>query len=135
MRLLPDEFYDNASMEDLQKEFERLQMEFKSDQEKSVLAAELKKFHRTRTLACWHDASTVSNSSHFLVLVNLVFDKAVFYTSEELYEKTGKMHGECMVEENVFLVYANSFIVFCFSFYFLVCALIPNDDITSFGII
>lgn len=36
-----------------------------------------------RTLAKWHDSSSISSASHFLVMLSTVYDPAMFYTNEE----------------------------------------------------
>ena len=47
----------------------------------------VKKFERTRYLACWHDGSSVGNHSHLLVTVNVLYDTASFLSDSEYYLK------------------------------------------------
>ena len=53
----------------------------------SVLKEWLKKFERMRSLQFWHDGSCITNHGHILFCVNVLYDRAVFYTSSEYYEK------------------------------------------------
>ena len=85
LRIKPDMFYTSLEEEELIKEFERLNEKIPS----TAGGAVLKKFHRTRTLACWHDSSSISNSSHFMVMFSTIYDPAIFYTDEEYFLKTG----------------------------------------------
>ena len=81
-RVQHDEFYSNLSDETKNREFDRLN-------EPRGTATVLKRFHRTRTLVCWHDTSAISNASHLLIMFATMYDPAVFYTDEEYFEKTG----------------------------------------------
>ena len=63
----------------------------------------LKKLQRTRNLAFWHDCSTVSNHSHFLMMVITLYDKAIFLTDEEFHEKSGKKTLRILNDMHVFL--------------------------------
>ena len=56
----------------------------------STLLCKLKKFQRTRHLAFWHDGSTLSNHGHLLMMVNCIYDHALYYTDKEIKEKTGQ---------------------------------------------
>ena len=89
LRFLPNEFYENASKNEIKFEYDRLQMRMDESKEELDLVNELKRLQRTRTLACWHDTSSISNASHFLVLINCVYAEAVFYTHDEYVAKTG----------------------------------------------
>lgn len=80
MRVKPDLYYDEMTMENLKFELE-VRLKEKLDDTKD--ASYLKNLHRTRSFACWHDTSCVSNASHFLVLVHVLYDEALFYTDDE----------------------------------------------------
>ena len=54
------------------------------------LQTKLKDIQHTRTLAIWHDHSTILNTGYILFAVWVIYDKAVFLTEEEYREKTGK---------------------------------------------
>ena len=53
---------------------------------KIELSSKLKQLERTRHLMFWHDCSTISNHSHFLVMVGTMYDPAVHYTNQEYYD-------------------------------------------------
>ena len=89
-RFLDDDSYKNPSFEFLLSEFKRIGVDTSPSDDIVTLATQLKSLQRTRTLACWHDTSCISNASHFLVLINCVYDEALFYTDEEYAAKTGK---------------------------------------------
>lgn len=38
----------------------------------------------------WHDGSCISNHSHLLMTVNILYDIGIHYTDEEYYNETGK---------------------------------------------
>ena len=82
-RVQQDDFYEQLAVETKNQEFDRLH-------EPCGSTDDLKRFHRTRTIACWHDTSAISNSSHLLIMFATVYDPAVFYTDKEYFEKTGR---------------------------------------------
>ena len=49
----------------------------------------LKKYERSRHFVTWHDASVIANHGHILFNVHVMYDHAVFYTSDEYKELTG----------------------------------------------
>ena len=53
----------------------------------SDLKERLKTFKRTRNLQLWHDGSCITNHGHILFCINVLYDRAVFYTSLEYYDK------------------------------------------------
>lgn len=91
MRLYNDDEIQNMAKEDVHKEFERLDYPY---QKKSLedLQNILKLFQRQRHMIFWHDGSCISNHSHLLMTVSVLYDQAVFYTDQEYYDKTSK-HG------------------------------------------
>ena len=54
-----------------------------------VLTKKLKAYERTRNLITWHDGSSLSSHSHLLITVACLYDRAVFLTDEEYYQKEG----------------------------------------------
>ena len=90
MRILPDEFYENNSRDDILKEFERIKEHIPSLNNLSLesLSQKLKAIQRTRHFGFWHDGSTLSNHGHLLMMI-VMYDPAIFYTSQEYKEKTG----------------------------------------------
>lgn len=81
-RVKPNEFYDDIDEDTLRNELARIGETGNAD--------DLKRFHRHRTIMCWHDTSGIINSSHFLVMFTTVYDPAVFLTDDEFFEIAGK---------------------------------------------
>ena len=88
MRLNNDAYFDNLTNEEL---FKRLSLIGEVDLNENVndLKQKLKNYERTRNLQVWHDASVIANHGHILFCVNILYDPAVFYTSDEYKEITG----------------------------------------------
>ena len=64
-----------------------------------TLLNRLKNFERSRNLMMWHDCSTISNHSHFLVMVSTIYDPAVYLTNEEYFIKSGqKVNVQATIE-------------------------------------
>ena len=61
-----------------------------SDPSDDQLRAQLALTQRTRTLALWHDHSTILQTGYILFAVWVIYDVAVFLTKEEYMEKHGK---------------------------------------------
>lgn len=89
LRTFPDEYYENISNKELEKEYDRIDEKFDSALTKSELVDKLKSFHRRRHISFWHDGSSISNHGHLLVTVTTTYDTAIFYTDDEYFEKTG----------------------------------------------
>jgi len=90
MRFKLDDFYENPKWDEVTREYNRLGMSV--DTANLDLAAQrLKTLQRQRMFGCWHDTSSISNASHFLVLFCCLYDEAIFYTNEEHLETTGKI--------------------------------------------
>ena len=92
MRIFPDDCYDKTPRTKIIEELQRID-EFSTSMNAlsdTVLYSKLKQLQRTRHLAIWHDGSTLSNHSHLLMMVNVLYDSAIFYSSEEYRQKTGK---------------------------------------------
>ena len=60
--------------------------ESKSNEESRMI---LKLHQRRRFLQFWHHGSTISNHGHLLIMVNTVYDKAIYLTNEEYHLKYG----------------------------------------------
>ena len=58
------------------------------NESREVLLEKLIDFERTRHLMFWHDGSDLANHSHILMTVSAMYDKAIFLTEEEYFEKT-----------------------------------------------
>ena len=44
---------------------------------------------RQRSLVVWHDHATILNNGLIMITVHVVYDKAMFLTNEEYYNRTG----------------------------------------------
>lgn len=88
LRLQQDLFYEEISSTGLQDEFARIDKQFKIDKVDTE-RNRLKDLQRNRVLVCWHDSSSVSNASHFLVMISTLYDPAIFLTDNEYHVKTG----------------------------------------------
>ena len=56
-------------------------------QDNLFLLKKLKHFERTGHLMMWHDGSTSSSHSNILMMVSIMYDRAVFLTNEEYEQK------------------------------------------------
>ena len=76
MRLTTDEEFSKMEKKDLIEILKNIGEFDAKGNEKSFkdLLTKVKKFERTRYLACWHDDSSVGNHSHLLVTVNVLYD-------------------------------------------------------------
>ena len=87
LRVQPDEFYENLDDETLSLELNRIGEEGKSK-------SDLKAYQRQRILACWHDTSGICNSSHLHIMFCTLYDRAIFLSQQEYFEKTGNSLSE-----------------------------------------
>ena len=89
IRIKDDKYYEEATYDELENEFERIDEEFDRPSTRNNLAVILKALHRQRFFACWHDCSTISNASQLLITFCIVYDYALFFTEAEYLAKTG----------------------------------------------
>ena len=55
---------------------------------------------RHRSLAMWHDHATILRNGFIMITVHVIYDKAVFYTNEEYFDKSGiRTNIQCEVEQ------------------------------------
>jgi len=88
MRFKPDDFYENPKWDEVTREYNRLGMSIDTA-DLDLAAQRLKTLQRQRMFGCWHDTSSISNASHFLVLFCCLYDEAIFYTMEGLFRPKG----------------------------------------------
>jgi hypothetical protein len=88
MRIFEDEFYINMTVDVLKTELERIDEPYDQQKSFSEQVNQLKCLQRTRSLICWHDTSCISNASHLMILIGIVYSKSLFLTDEEYNEKT-----------------------------------------------
>ncbi|XP_065664548.1 uncharacterized protein LOC136086194 [Hydra vulgaris] len=92
MRFRTDQEYLDLSRETIVDSLKRID-EFNDDYDnRSVLHLReiFKKFERTRHLMFWHDGSSLSSHGHILMLISVMYDKAIFFNNNEYYKKYGK---------------------------------------------
>jgi hypothetical protein len=77
-------------MDDLEKEFSRISEQLDTTKNLDSEVERLRSYQRKRHLACWHDTSAISNSSHLLIMIHVIYDPAIYLTKEEYHAKTGK---------------------------------------------
>ena len=93
MRLTTDEEFPKIEKKkDLIKILKNIGEFDAKEKEKSVedLLKQVKKFERTRCLACWRGGSSVGNHSNLLVTVNVLYDTGSFLSDNEYYLKHKK---------------------------------------------
>ena len=110
MRLRQDEEYlqmsRNYIISDLKRinEYEDFDGDFDGDT--PLLLNRLKQFERKRHLAVWHDTAPISNHSHLLITVNVVYDPAIFLTDDEYRQKYKKrVNVQALVEDPVWYIF------------------------------
>ena len=55
---------------------------------------------RQRSLAMWHDHATILRNGFIMVTLHVVYDEAVFFTSDEYFDITGlRVNVQCEVEQ------------------------------------
>lgn len=101
LRIKPDEFYDSMNHSTLVEELRRINVSFDHNCPIRDQIQKLKHFNRERNLVCWHDSSSVSNASHFLVTINTLYDPAIFLTNQEYFDKIG--NNEFMVNCGLYI--------------------------------
>ena len=92
MRLCSNEEFQKLTREEIILNLKSIN-EFEISEEKldtEILLNKLINYERCRNLMMWHDCSTISNHSHFLMTVSTMYDPAVYLTSAEYFQKTGK---------------------------------------------
>ena len=89
MRLDTDQFIDSLSEHEVSSKLESLN-EYETSQSITDMREKLKKLQRTRTFIIWHDASTIANHGHVIMMVNVLYDPAVHLTDNEYKEKYGQ---------------------------------------------
>ena len=83
----PDSYFENLSKEELVKRFQYIGETIDSSENLYNLRGRLKAFERTRSLQIWHDGSCITNHGHILFCINVLHDRAVFYTSSGYEQK------------------------------------------------
>ena len=90
MRLTTDEDLEALTRPDLILMATNCHLHLPPDVSDVQLRDQLALAQRTRTLALWHDHSTILQTGYILFAVWVVYDRAVFLTPEEYLQKRGK---------------------------------------------
>ena len=109
MRLRSDEEFEKLPREEIIDNLKAINEYNIADSslETEIILNRLKTFERTRNLMMWHDCSTISNHSHFLVMASAMYDPAVFLTSEEYFQKSGqKVDIQATIEKPHMYIFA-----------------------------
>ena len=89
LRIRTDEEYAQLTRDSIIEDLCRIN-EYSIDlatESREVLLKKLINFERTRHLMFWHDGSNLANHSHILMTVSVMYDKAIFLTENEYYQK------------------------------------------------
>ncbi len=69
------------------------------DLTESALREKLTILSRKRNLKLWHDHSTIARHSYFLIVITPIYDKAFYYTADEIEQRTGvRLNVQTLVE-------------------------------------
>ena len=88
LRLNSDPYFENLQPTELYKRLSLLG-ELNLNENINDMKEKLKKYERSRHFVTWHDASVIANHDHILINFHVMYDPAVFYTSDEYKELTG----------------------------------------------
>ena len=88
MRLNNKSYFENIGEAELRQRLSDIG-ELNLDDSVNEMKDKLERFERSRHFMLWHDASEIVNHSHMLFTVHVMYDPAVFFTSEEYKAMTG----------------------------------------------
>ncbi len=84
MHLHSDEEIDKLNNEELQQLLVSKRITVPIDSTENQLKELIKRIERTRTIACWHDHSTILGKGYVLVTTKVVYDPAVFKAQQDM---------------------------------------------------
>ena len=111
MHLFTDEQLSKMSNQDIHKFMNMVHHESTPDASCVQLTQDIKRLQRSRTLAMWHDHSTILQTGYILFALWVVYDPAVFYTQEQwstICSQKGGVHIQSLVEEPLIYMIAPS---------------------------
>ena len=109
MRQYTDEQVNSMSREEIASFMTKINYRPPPNASLADLQNTISKFQRTRTLAIWHDHSTILNTDYILFAVWIVYDPAVFYTQTEVRQARNlKTNIQSIVEEPTIYIIAPS---------------------------
>ena len=81
MRLNSDSYFEDLQPTELCKRL-CLLGELNLNENINDMKEKWKKYERSRHFVTWHDASVIANHGHILFNVHVMYDPAIFYTSD-----------------------------------------------------
>ena len=109
MHLYTDEQIHTMSEQDILAFMTMVHYQPTPNSSRDELQQAIKMLQRKRTLAMWHDHSTILQTHYILVAVWVLYDPTVFYTHDQwqnLHPQQGKVHIQSLVEEPVIYMIA-----------------------------
>ena len=82
MPLNNDEYFASLEKKTLQQRLINAN-EFKNEISVEEMENKIKKYESSHHFQIWHDGSTIANHGHIMFTVNILYDKAAFYTNTE----------------------------------------------------
>ena len=85
LRIQNDQYYNNITQDEVIGELKRIN-EYADNFNNTPFddwCMKLKKLQRTRHLCIWQDCSSIASHGHLMIMVNILYDPAIFYTDDE----------------------------------------------------
>ena len=111
MHLFTDEKIESMSNQDIHTFMDMVHYYPSPSSSHADLKQAITMLQRTRTLALWHDHSTILQTGYILFAVWVVYDPAVFYTQDQwrnMHTQQNKVHIQSLVEEPMIYMVAPS---------------------------
>lgn len=110
MQLSTDDDIQEMSKDQILDFMKSCHQRIQSDMSIDQLQANLAVLQRTRTLAIWHDHSTILKTSYILFAIHVIYDPAVFLTEDEYKSKRGQpiTNLQAVIEEPAIYMIAPS---------------------------
>ena len=90
MHLSTNTDIQNMNNQQISNFFAHIHQNVPNDANLKQLQSEITTLQRNRTLAVWHDHSTIPQTGYILFAIWVIYDPAVFFTENEYKAKTGK---------------------------------------------
>ena len=99
MYLHTDQELDNMSLDELKEQMKKRNIKLTETTTEPSIREKLKKSERTRTIAIWHDHSTLLGHGYILVTTKVFYDTAVFKYNRELPQENPVKDIQAHIEE------------------------------------
>ena len=99
IRLHSNEYYTTLSTDVVKEKLLELHKHIEAHTSEEQLRAKLTSISRIRHLKVWHDHSDIAGHSHLLVLIAVVYNQALYYTSKEMQDKGINIDVPAIVED------------------------------------